>query len=753
MIRRMTQRHVRGYGLLALAATLLAVAACQFVAGVQSRSLDPQVGGCALPGGSGPQVRIANFAPTADIVDVCIRAAGGTWGEPLILNGGTDCTGASYFNTKGAAAGFAYGQTSVPFTAPASKVDVKMIAAGGTCSSTALTEADGLSLDAKAVTTLLRIGGAKGVAQKIEALPENTTQNNDNTLLRFVHAMPGIAPVDVGTAPAPPAGATAHLPTTLDSPILTVPLSYGTVPKAGALSLTGTVLPGGYAPLIAGTYPIVAAVHGQTPPRALLLLNMPRLNGAYVSLYMTGAQGSGQFPVRGFLCPENNTDVGAGQATNKLLVPCLATGLSEISIDVFNTSLYGADAPAFSDRQAAIDVNDPTVNPVALRDTDIQCLVELDYLSDIQKIQSVTAGAGDAGTGPFPYSYYVKTGVTTPPTDAHTLDGSVPPPVTTPPCGGSVSATSVQNAYTCMQQNCNTRPGDPTGQLPGSTDCLTTNCEGPLGGLLITAPACFDCILDYAVSYQPYQDGQNACTNLAQQPFGFQGLVSQMILSRYPLLNSDVFILPSTNYRQAVLYSQVQLEDQTVDFYCGFLTSTLVAGSVPYEGFYGAGGNPTSTDTNGAYANEQLLQAKDLIAWVTKKSGNNPAIIVGDWRSSVGVGGDGGAPPPDSGLFSPPVDLVPLTVQTMTNAPDWLAVQGTSWTPQCTYCPSSENPLNAGVSQGFFMTQPFLYKWPTTAGQVTDESLVYTDNSVSSAGNNVPLSQYYGLNFHVQRPK
>ena len=320
-----------------------------------------------------------------------------------------------------------------------------------------------------------------------------------------------------------------------------------------------------------------------------------------------------------------------------------------------------------------------------------------------------------------------------------------------------MSSAKVSAAYTCMEQYCSTAsPGDPSGQLVGSTDCLTNSCSAQLGALLFGAPQCFDCVIDYASSYQPWGSSQNTCTTAAQPPFGFGGQVSQLILSKYPLLDSDSFILPSTNFRQAVLYSRVQLEDQQVDFYCSFFTSTLVAGSIPYEGFYGAGGDIHSSQTGGAYANEQLLQAQDLIAWVKKKSNGKPAIIVGDWRASQ-LYGDGGVPPLDSGLFAQPTDLVPGTLTALGSAFTAVAApappQG-NWTPQCTYCPGTDNPLNAGQPNGWFMTQPFLSNWPQAANSVTDEKLIYTDLTVPGGADAglVPPSQYYGINFKVQRP-
>ncbi len=152
---------------------------------------------------------------------------------------------------------------------------------------------------------------------------------------------------------------------------------------------------------------------------------------------------------------------------------------------------------------------------------------------------------------------------------------------------------------------------------------------------------------------------------------------------------------------------------------------------------------------------------KDLVKWVHKLSdksspggSGNPAIIVGDWRASIGY--DGG--PPEYGtIFAPPIDLVPETVNTL--AGTFTAVQAPGWTPQCTYCPENENILNQGQNVGYFMNQPFLYNWPSPMNAVQDESLLYTDPVVPASANSgfadagkIPLSQYYGVNIQIIRP-
>ena len=204
-------RNPRAWGLLALAALLSVFAACQLVAGIQSRTLDPIPGGCSLPTGDGPQVRFANLAPNADALDVCIRASGASWGEPLILNGGSGC--GTSFPSKG----FTFSQITVPFNAPAETVDVKTVIGGGTCNAAAVAELDAVKLQAppqctasQCVTTLIALGGAAGQPKKLVALPESGSATSGSAeALRVVNALPGVSAIDVGTVAQPASGAAA----------------------------------------------------------------------------------------------------------------------------------------------------------------------------------------------------------------------------------------------------------------------------------------------------------------------------------------------------------------------------------------------------------------------------------------------------------------------------------------------------------------------------------------------------------------
>lgn len=240
---------------------------------------------------------------------------------------------------------------------------------------------------------------------------------------------------------------------------------------------------------------------------------------------------------------------------------------------------------------------------------------------------------------------------------------------------------------------------------------------------------------------------------------------NSIILSRYPFVATDALILPSTDYRRSVLYAKVQLEEgQTVDFYCGFLITTENAGVEPYVGNYGNGPVTDAGASTDGWDNEQIWEAQQMVNWVNAKSGTgvdggtadggapSPAIVVGDWHSSLA--GTGTALP---GTFLPNA-LNPGTMNLLTSQSNWFAAvagpPSSKWTPQCNVCPPPENPYNGPTDQYFF-SQPFLVNWPSDQVQAAtiDESLIFNQGVLNlDAGVTAPLSPYYGVNITVIRP-
>jgi hypothetical protein len=723
--------------LLAYAAVLLAAVSCQIVAGIETRKLDPLTQGCSLPsGGSGPQVRVANLYPSSDVVDLCLRPSGTTdWGRPLLLNGGVMSDGGPGCADTLGAAGFAYGNVSVPFSAPAAKVDVKFVTGGSTCADAAKSESDGLSLASNVTTTLIYAGG-NGVSAQVIALPEADNSDPASQRLRLIHVAPGTSPLDVGLMDQP------HLPAKLQTPLLSQPISFGqTLPPGTTTSIAdANVQDNGYLALPGGLPLNLGASIDGGDGKAVLVYFVPAGTATTGSMYLIGVGGGADtaHPLRALVCSEDG-----GPGPNSILIPCTPSQLSTISVDMFNPALYGPNSPYFTQRQSLVPA------AIAKRDADVMCLVEVDQDVDRNNILS-QATSISGGTGPYGYMYTDTTlNLSTPPNNPKDQNGNTPPAPTSAPCG-SVGSSYVNAALTCAEQHCSTKPpGDPTGQLLGSTDCLSSNCAAAFLNVQGQSLSCYDCISVYIASNQSFQSTENSCTTDTRPPLGFNGAENSLILSKYPLKNTAVWVLPSTLYRRSILYAQVVLEDQTIDFYCGFLITTLNASVLPYNGTYGNG----ATDSETGWDNEQTYQAQQLVQWVHDNSQGAPAIVVGDWRSSKKD-----TTPPPAGA-SAATDLNAQTMNTVfATAGGWTAAVATggttTWVPQCNFCPAPENPYNQAES--YFVSQPFLVNWPGAANATTDESLLYTENTLplgtADAGTG-PISPYYGVNVRVIRPK
>jgi hypothetical protein len=735
-------RKPRAVGLLALAALLMVFAACQLVAGVQSRSLDPILSGCKLPStGSNAMVRFANLAPNADALDICIRTTGTSWGEPLILDGGSGC--ASSFPQTG----FTYGQITVPFPAPSETVDVKTVIGGGTCNAAAVGELEGVKLLAppscmtsQCVTTLMAIGGAAGEPKKLVALPEwDSGTGGGGELFRFVNALPGVGSMDVGTV-TPPMTGVAQLPASLVPPAwnLSNGIPYGGTPTKGQPTFFGgTVGDNGYLNVIGGQYNLVATAHGQTD--GLLLFPQLETGSESATMYAVGLAFNDTYPLQGLYCVESLTVPGS----NPLLMGnCTPSALPTLSFDVFNPALYGPNSPDFSIRDSQFS-NPPATNPISSRNSDVMCLVEVDLLTDQQNIINTVKG------GNFNYNYTISTNLSTPfGNGGAELEGGTCPTSGQPACAGVPTAT-LNNAFTCMETNCSSNGA--MGVLNTTTDCLSSNCTSELGDLFIAYPACLDCVLANVTSNQQYGASQNTCMNNASPSLGYQGNNNSLILSKYPLVNQDSYVLPSSYYRRSVLYSEVQFPGGvTIDFFCGFLQTLGIATDLPYQGCFGNG----ATSSEQGYENENLYEAQLMVSWIqakSKKSGN-PAVILGDWHAGLGGNADAGA----GGTYTPPTPIGSATLQFLNGA--LTAVSGPNWPAagQCSDCPGTVNLLNAPNTTSYFTEQPFLYNWPATMGNpLNSETLIFTQNAIAvppSTTLNAPISPYYGVNIQVLRP-
>jgi hypothetical protein len=705
---------------IALGLGLAAIAACQAIAGVESRSVDPPPpgpdAGCVLTTDGPAHVRFLNLVPSGDKVDVCIRPAGASsYGRPVFRNGGADC------------GSLAYTDVTQSLGAPATNVDIKFIPAGQTCAAAPLSESLGVALAPDAVNSVVRVGGF-GQAEKIGVFPEETSDDGVNIRIRVVNAAPDLKPLDFGVTHD------AHLPTVIDVPILSTPIAFGQTSPPNGSTAFGVVDAHSYLKTLPAIFEIGLAEDGTT--KALVHAEMPQRASTF-TLYAIGATGSNnKYPVRGLLCNE-----WANGPTAK--PNCALTTLPSLSVTAFNVSLFGPNANNENERRPYLKT------AIQQSDADFMCVFEAS-----RGAQSSPDDQNVTFKGLYPYQYSPATDLTTPFSDPTDQNGNTPPAPTAPPCGG-VDTSAV---FQCMEAKCSNAPaGDPSGALIGSTSCLSAKCASQFIPILRDHPTCFACLIDYVESQAQYGATQNACANDIRQPFAFLGQNPTMLLSRYPLSNQEIFVLPSTNFRRAVLYAQAQLEDQTIDVFCGFISSTLIYSDLPYTGQYAPGFTSGDSSNDQGYLAEQQLQAKKIVAYVKQKTdaSKHPGILIGDWHASVKV------PDPNNAMNNLVDDQHPDTVAIFRDGFKQLngsaVVNFPMWAPSCTDCPASINPYNGDVTSKWLFNEMYLVNWTTPANATIDQSIVFNQPVVPLSNGdggttNGMLSLYFGLNAKIIRP-
>jgi hypothetical protein len=684
---------------------LAALSGCQAIAGTETRTLDPVLEGCTLPTGSS-KIRFANLVPDDTVVDLCVRPAGGAYTRPVLRGAGTGCA-----KSLGRAdAGYAYAEVSVPFGAPANKIDVRVIKAGDTCSGTALTEGSNLDVPANGIATIVRMGNEKG--QQIAAFPEDTENApSGSSKVRLVHAAPGVPSLDWAVTAA------TALPAEIGSLLVKEPIAYGTATNGKSTpSSTFKIDDNGYLQLPGTPFNIGAAPHGDT--KAILLAPLP-VKEFGRTIYAIGDPTKPFFQVRALTC-------GDGEV-NGLKTGCTLSQLGTISVDVYNAYLYGAFAPDQDLRRPGV------IKTIAGRDSDIQCL---DSLNKKEDRDAVIAAAKANG---FLYSYVSDTNETTPPTDPRDQNGKTPTPFSTAPCAGTNDPTEVEATIACIQNNCTSgHTGD--SKLAGDSSCISSSCAVEFIPFLagdLDHHRCFSCMAAGATTDISMDELRTKCTMNAHDYRPFDGQTDSMIVSRFPLTNTETFVLPSTLYQRVVHYAQVEIEkSKFVDFYCAEFTAAY-GELLPYYGFYAPG-----KDLDPWYQ-EQLLQAQRLVEYVKKKSGMKPAIIAGEFAASR--------------LYNDPMTGMTViddqngAVFALLEAPgNFFPAIPNKYKVQCTECAAPANPYNS--DQNLWQFRTYVYNLPATSG--VEINLYGQDlNAITNpAGQPRPLTDRWGYNTRVLRP-
>ncbi len=672
---------------------LLILGACRAIAGYRDLEYDPNA--CApvvLSSNGAGRIRLVNAGTGGSASDFCVRATGSSdWGRPVFVSSRPSCD-----------TGLASATATVPFAVEPGSIDVEAIAVGSACSASAtatLTSiAVGSSTQGAPVVTVLRMGG-KQTPERLVALPEEPTPAEAQGV-RAVNALDGTQAIQLGHP------SSSALPATIPLPELPVPIAPGQVEPPGH-GRTAVIDPAGYMQI--GPNLLGVDLAGQT--NAFFVVETQ--NGTS-SLFAIGDPTDNAYALRGLLCDEGHGLPASGSGP-PVLASCSLTPLSSLAVDTFHVDLYGEGAPFEDERRQ------PIYEAIAGRTSDLMCILLADRQSD--KI-----GIETAAQQHFPYAYFPNpaSDLDTQPNDPREIDGAVPPPPAGPPCAG-VDAAAIDTLYTCLTANCSST-GDMTGVI-APPSCILQNCVNQLEPLYsggTAGTACWDCIIVDASSLNSLQHGKTVCAEDARQPFLFGGQTTMMILSRYPLAEQQVFVLPSTNYRNAVLSAEVLLDGDPVDFYCATFAGTGVDFDVPYDGNYGTDRTTTLPDggqlVENGYQDELDLQTKRAIDFIRTNSTKTQrgAIVAGVTAATQVTETHGKL------LLG---DMTPEVVAAFDSrlGGAFVAAEPPSFAPTCDVCASSVNEYQGG-SIGLYALRTYLFNF--LPGSTVESSVWGADISV-----------------------
>jgi hypothetical protein len=672
----------------------LLIAAC---ACVQLREYEPTPlpPGCELPTGTGARIRVANLVASNDPIDVCVGPAGGRM-RTLIASSGRDCP-----------RGLAYGDVTRPFAAPASKLDLRVVPAGAPCTATPLAETRNLELGAPA--TIVYLGGG-ALPRKLVSFPDAVGPvAASGSELRVVHALAGVASLDVGFANSP------RLPTEITTTFLRDPVRFAEATTSTSRVALGSATPAGYIALPQIPFHIAAAESGTK--RALLLTSLGgEEDGKRRTLFAAGVPRSAVHPVRGLVCADDEVE---GIRTR-----CAWSALPTLSVDVFNGQLYGPYSADEAIRRPAI------IDALARRESDLMCLTAISRHADQKAILAATSASGT-----FPYAVRFDADLDTKPTHPADRSKEESSAFGHAPCAGTVTTEEGDEALSCLQANCSTT-GTADGVLNGGSECISANCTGPWVPLLAgdrDHNRCFHCLILSALSGDQHSSSRTACQKDVRNYKHFQGQSRSMLLSRFPLKEPRTFVLPATSYTMLVHSARAEIEPgQLLDVYCAELSAAL-GDLLPYYGYYADLSKP-----NG-WSQEQLLQAQRVVALVREQSGTRPAIIAGDWATSRAYES------PDKSIV---LDDQNGAVFDVLEAAFKLAVPK-DFQPRCTECPPPENPYN-GVKR-IWQMKVYLHNLPGESA--VDAQRFFTEFVVPHpSGSKVPLSDRFGFSVRILRP-
>lgn len=419
-----------------------------------------------------------------------------------------------------------------------------------------------------------------------------------------------------------------------------------------------------------------------------------------------------------------------------LLAACSESGepreAQEVVLDTFNVALAGAFIPYEAERRQ------PIVDAIAVAEGDILCLQEVWEQSDKDAIEAAAAAN-------FPHVVSFEDDLATTVDDPTDQNGDVPEPPEGVPCpdiepedpatpDGVAILDQMNDACDCLRDECSTIEGSDEGRTE-SAECASSSCVPAVGPLLFGADPrqqrCYACVITQLPT-ATIGDIRSSCATVENQDLAFGGQNGVMILSRYPLSNPNNWVIPGTWNRRNIISATARLPNGAdLDVYCNHLTPIFDGGTVntfPYTGQYGLGDKGP-----GGWQAEQELQAEKLVAHVSERSDNRPAVMLGDFNAGREF------PPDIVAEGEPTVDILESAFEFAYTA---------DYEPLCTFC--STNPVT-DTENSVWIDHILLHNLSVEAVLSTER--VYDEDVVDvGEGEMVPLSDHFGMRSVVAVP-
>jgi hypothetical protein len=699
----------------------LALGACQLVAGLEQRDVDPkyttpgtagtggsagsagnagesgQAGGaavdCQLSHDGNAWLRLGNLKPSPDPINFCIRPHMGEYTSLSIWKeGGANCPES-----------LAYRKVWAPVGKSAGTYDIKVVDATATnCQADALAELQNLELVANQVISVMYM--PVGNSLELRAFPETT--DSGSTFMRFVHALQTEELLELGVTSSP------NLPTSLLQTIFSK-VEPGQTTKAGTSPQGSTIDSLGYTKGFGKiSKPIGLQRIGTNQVQRATIPPPTDLTQPTISIFGIGTLSEPKFPIDILVCKESIPE-------NSLYSDCNSGVPSEISVEVFSPALRGSFTPGFEAARLPAVIAALQNSPV-----DILCLREVFALSNKQMVI-------DQLKSTFPFSASITVDENTPVDDPTDQLGNIPPTPTSAPCASPSIVAKLSPLLDCVTAHCSSIPGDGAG-FATNASCMQQWCIQEIveAQAIENSELCSVCFAG-ALGSVPLKDIGKVCSEQSKLGLAYSGNDGGLLLSKLPLGDVSYSVLPSNLFRRAPMRVPVTLPTgQEILAYCGDFSRIISNFGIPYPGPYGNGLNGPD-----GWAAEQELQVGKYITFAKNNSANRVAIHLLQAQAGPEYKENGN------------VVLNPFAIESfhlLTQA--FQLVQAPNFVPSCTSCKS--NSLLGGNDS--WITHIFAENAPTL--EVLNSMVTYQEPVVdvemeengSKKTVKIPISSEFG---------